>query len=120
MRGDVKQLGLTLVKDVSSFCIALAADPVVNTSKPRHVFSLSYLATILRRRDAALSLNVLLSWCAAGANEHEDLPELEVEAARLLFENRMLLTFLVAVSSNALIFKRNRIIVADVLTAVRD
>lgn len=114
------ELGATLYKDVTSFCVALAADPVVNAFKPAHVFGLSHLGTILREWNAGILLDGIFSWCASAPEDRAVLPPSEAEAASLLSQNRMLLAFLTAVASSSSLFDRMRYIVAEILMGVRD
>lgn len=124
LRSDVKELGATLYKDITSFCVAMAADPVVNMFKPRHCEGLTALSSLLNDGDCAGRLDLLL---AGDGLSDEDTAErdgpprdqLDVPAAQLLEENRMLFCLLAAISSSMAIFNRLRSVVADMLLSVR-
>lgn len=120
----MKELGATLYKDITSFCVAMAADPVVNMFKPRHCEGLTALSSLLNDGDCAGRLDLLL---AGDGLSDEDTAEsdgpprdqLDVPAAQLLEENRMLFCLLAAISSSMAIFNRLRSVVADMLLSVR-
>jgi len=119
LRSTVKELGTSLYKDVCSFCVAVAIDPVVNGFKPRHVASLTQMSDVLRGADAAARLDTLIAYCAGRAEAISAVNEEDVAAAALLAENRMLLSFLSAVSSDADLFASIRFVVADLLLSIR-
>lgn len=119
LRTSIKALGTTLYKDVRSFCVAIAIDPVVNTFKPRHGVQLTRLSDVLRGTGAAGRLNALIARCAGGAEALAAVDEAGVGAAELLVENRMLPSFLLALSFSSELFTSLRIIVADVLLSIR-
>jgi len=119
LRAAVKGLGSTLMKDVSSFCVAMAIDPVVNGFKPRHCTWLTRLSDVLRGEGAAARLDTLIACCAGGDVALGAVDEADVGAAKLLAENRMLLSFLSAISSSTELFASLHLVVGDLLLSIR-
>lgn len=119
LRPDVKDLGATLYKDISSFCVALAADPVVNMFKPRHGEGLTALSSLLRAGDCEERLDVLLASDGRPADDVAEGGGRDRPAGLLLAENRMLFCHLAAISSSPGVFNRLRHVVADMLLSVR-
>lgn len=117
MRPWIKGLGVTLCKDLSSLCVALAIDPVVNAFKERHCFQLESLANMLRLVNGSEKLNEVISRCADDASAPPD-DEGDAAVQALLNESRMLLGFLSAISSYPDVFERCRMLVADLLLSV--
>lgn len=115
----VADLGVTLHKDVASFCLALAVDPVVNTYKMRHCQALSSLSGLLKAESAMQQLNELFKNCSDSVDAHPGLPDAEVQMSLLLVEHRMLFSFLAAISSSVTVFESLRRKVADVLSSLR-
>ena len=60
LRPAIKALGLSVYRDILSFAISLAVDPVVNAFKPRHRAALSTLASTLDANDAGAALDGFL------------------------------------------------------------
>lgn len=119
LRPWIKSLGATQYKDILSFCVAIAVDPVVNPFKERHGQALSHLSSCLRHDDACNMLGALFSR-VDGAPGQPDLSEADTTIVSLLRESRMVMCFLSALSSNEGVFNRVRHIVADVLLTIRD
>lgn len=66
-------LGVTLYRDVSSFCIAVAADPVVNTCKPDDCAGMSALSASLSSGDAFERLKNLYKYCSDSVDAHPSI-----------------------------------------------
>lgn len=115
----MRDLGTTLYKDVSSFCVAVAIDPVVNGFKPRHGAALTELSDMLRMEDAGRRLDDLILSCASLEDAIGQVNDTDAGAAQLLAENRMLLSFLSAASSSTALFEQLRVIIADLLLSIR-
>ncbi|KAK1859203.1 hypothetical protein I4F81_001800 [Pyropia yezoensis] len=124
LRVDVKELGATQYKDISSYCVAMAADPVVNMFKPRHCEGLTAMASLLNDGDCADRLDAILAGDGRSEDDEPQHDEAPLEGrdapvAHLLAENSMLFCLLAAVSSNTAVFKRLHSVVAEILLAVR-
>lgn len=119
LRPATFDLGVTLHKDVVSFCLALAVDPVVNTYKKRHCQALSSLSVLLKAVNAMEQLNDLFKYFSDSIDAHPELPDAQVQMALLLLEHRVLFSFLAAISSSSTLFESMRCKVADVLSSLR-
>eukprot|EP00170_Pyropia_yezoensis_P005253 contig_21409_g5267 len=113
-----------LYKDISSYCVAMAADPVVNMFKPRHCEGLTAMASLLNDGDCADRLDAILAGDGRSEDDEPQHDEAPLEGrdapvAHLLAENSMLFCLLAAVSSNTAVFKRLHSVVAEILLAVR-
>ncbi|KAK1862681.1 hypothetical protein I4F81_005249 [Pyropia yezoensis] len=115
-------LGPSVCKDILSLALSLAIDPAVNAFKPRHCDALASLAGTLRGDGAADALNAML--LDATTDTRAPSPDADaagetVTASRLLWENRMLSSFCVAVSGSASVFADLQTAAAGALDAVR-
>jgi len=122
LRASIKDLGVTGYKDVTSFCVAIAIDPVVNGFKPQHGAALTGLSNVLLEAEDAIAagrLDTLIAFCAGGEEALGAVADDDVSTAEMLSDNRMLLSFLTAVSSSTTLFKRVRVVIADLLLSVR-
>lgn len=104
-----------MYKDVSSFCLAIAVDPLVNTYKPMHCVALATLSSHLKADDAHQRLHGIFGYCLDGADAHPELSDEEAQVVMLLVEHRMLYAFLMAVSSSTDLLESMRRKVGDVL-----
>lgn len=76
-----------------SFGVAVAIDPVVNAFKPRRYKALTLLIWVLCGEHEALRLDELIAYCAGGEQALCLVEESDIEVAKMLAENRMLLSF---------------------------
>lgn len=118
----IKVLGPSVYKDILSLALSLAIDPAVNAFKPRHCDALASLAGTLRGDGAADALNAML--LDATTDTRAPSPDADaagetVTASRLLWENRMLSSFCVAVSGSPSVFADLQTAAAGALDAVR-
>lgn len=107
-----------MVKDISSFCVAVAADHVVNGFKPRSVSAIMELSSMLRSCDAAWQLEERFIWCSDAAENRAELPPPKFSVAQLLLENRLLLSFLTSISYSEPVLTRVRYPVVDIIQSV--
>lgn len=118
-REAVNALGSTRYKDISSFRVALAIEPVVNGFKPQDRPALKGLSNVLRGTRAPDRLDTLIAFCSGGEEPLVQVHVDDVGASEMLTGNRMLLSFLSAVSSSAALFGQLRLTIADLLLSIR-
>lgn len=119
LRPLIKELGETLYKDVTSFCVAISIDPVVNGFKERHSASLTHISSLLSGPDGHGRLTPLLARCAAGGSGGEAFSADDEAAVELLRENRMLQAFIAAITSNIRVFDHMHESAANALLAIQ-
>ncbi|KAK1858017.1 hypothetical protein I4F81_000631 [Pyropia yezoensis] len=115
-------------KPITSFCVALATDAVVNAFKPRHVAVLESVAGDLEAPDAGSRVDMLLGAACnpkartqpglVGNAPPSDSDILAASKARVVYELRLLMACLVSMRFNEPTFERLRRKVAAALRSV--
>lgn len=130
LQQNIKDLGPDLFKPIVSFCVALATDAVVNAFKPRHMTAIAGVADDMAADDAAHRIDALL--CAACDPAARTLPAavggvipdaaltLAADKARVTYELRVLMAFLLALRFDEEVFESLHASVASVLRTVCD
>lgn len=128
LRPAITGLGADQYKPITSFCVALATDAVVNAFKPRHVAVLESVAGDLEAPDAGSRVDMLLgAACNSKARTQpglvgnappSDSDILAASKARVVYELRLLMACLVSMRFNEPTFERLRRKVAAALRSV--
>lgn len=119
MRQTVRRLGATLFKDISSFCVTVAADPVVNLFTPRHCAGFAALSSVLNDWNCVERPHALLAACGDDAEADFNNDGRDGVIAQLLCENRMLCCMLPAMSACRDVFNCMRHVLSDMLLSVQ-
>lgn len=128
LQPNIKELGPDLFKPIVSLCVALATDAVVNAFKPRHMTAIAVVADDMAADDTASRIDVLLGAAcdpqaraapvADGGVLPDDALTLAADKARVTFELRILMAFLLALRYDDEVFSSLQQSVAAVLRTV--